>query len=64
MITHLDHVATISSDPANAPIMQTTTPIHTGRPGCPWMEIDRDVLATALQMRGPSHLAPVFGVCA
>ena len=64
MIDRLDQAAITSADPPDVPDVQTTSIRRTGRPGRPRIEIDRDVLATALEMRGPTGLAPVFGVSA
>jgi hypothetical protein len=64
MITHLDQASVASSDPPEAPPIQTTRTVHTGQPGRPRIEIDEHLLATALEMRGPTHLAPVFNVSA
>jgi hypothetical protein len=60
MLLQLDEAATQSSDPADAPPLTTSYLIHTGRPGRPSVYISRDVLAAALQYRGPTHLAPIF----
>jgi len=62
MIYHLDQAALVSADPPEAPHIQATHHVHTGRPGRPRIEIDPDLLATALQMRGPTGIAPVLGV--
>ena len=64
MIAHLEQAATISSDPPDAPTIETTHIIHTGQRGRPRIEINRDILATALEMRGPALLADVFGTSA
>ena len=64
MIHHLDQALTISSDPPNHPPIQTTHLVHTGERGRPRIEIDHDMLATALDMRRTGDLVDVFGVSA
>lgn len=61
-MSHLDHAILLSADPPDAPHIETTRIIRTGQPGRPRIEIDPDILETALEMRGPAGLAPVFGV--
>jgi hypothetical protein len=61
MIDHLDRAAVASADPPDGVTIETTFITHTGRPGRPRIDIDHDILSTALQMRGPTALAPVFG---
>jgi hypothetical protein len=60
MLQHLKDAASLSSDPTDAPPLTTSYLIHTGRPGRPSVYISRDVLAAALQYRGPTHLAHIF----
>ena len=50
MISLLDHAAVLSADPPDAPHIQTTHTIHTGMPGRPHIQIDPDILSTALEM--------------
>ena len=64
MIQHLDASTTLSSDPPDAPPPETTCRIGTGRPGRPRIDIDPSILASAIELRGPTHLASVFGVSA
>jgi len=60
MITYLDDAVQISSDPPDAPPMQTSYLEHTGQAGHPSIQIPAGVLATALGLRGTTHLAEVF----
>ena len=60
----LDAAASISADPPDQRNIETTHLVYSGRPGRPRMEIDRHLLATALEMRGPTHLAPIFNTSA
>jgi hypothetical protein len=60
MLRLLHAAATRSLDPPDAPPLTTSFLVHTGRPGRPSFYIARDVLAAALQYRGPTHLAPIF----
>jgi hypothetical protein len=62
MIAYLDQAALVSSDPPDSTAIQTTYLQHTGRRGRPRIEIDPEILATSLEMRGPTGLAPVFGI--
>ena len=64
MIGLLNHAAMLSADPPDAPHIETTHMIHTGQPGHPRIQIDPNILEAALEMRGPTGLAPVFGVSA
>jgi hypothetical protein len=64
MVSQLDQAAAASSDLPDAPAVQTTRTVRSGRPGRPRIEIDEELLATALDMRGPQRLGPVLGVCA
>src|SRR5277367_658962 len=64
MITHLDQAALTSADPPEVAHVETTHIVHSGHRGRPRIEIDRDILATAIEMRGPTNLAPTFGVSA
>ena len=64
MIQHLDAAAGQSIDPPDAPPLETTHAIATGRPGRPRIEIDPSILAPAVELRGPTQLATIFGVSA
>lgn len=64
MIQHLDSACNQSTDPPDAPPPETTRLITTGCPGRPRIEIDPSILASALELRGPTELAAVFGVSA
>jgi hypothetical protein len=61
MIAYLDQAALVSSDLPDSPTIRTTYLRRTGKRGRPRIEIDPDILATSLQLRGPANLAPVFG---
>jgi hypothetical protein len=60
MITYLDDAVQISSDPPDAPPPQTSYLEHTEQAGRPSIQIPAGVLATALGLRGTTHLAEVF----
>lgn len=60
MLRLLHEAVNNSLDPPDAPHLTTSYLVHTGRPGRPSVYIPRDVLAAALQYRGPTHLAPIF----
>jgi hypothetical protein len=60
MITCLDKAGTISSDPPDAVPLPTSTLLHTSEPGRPQIHIDANLLATALEYRGPTQLASIF----
>ena len=61
MVAHLDAASQASADPPEMPRIQTTNIVRTGRQGRPRIEYDQDLLQTALEMRGPTHIAQVFG---
>ena len=61
MVQCLDAAATASANPPDAPPPTLTEVIHTGRRGRPCVEIDPDLLETALGMRGPTEIARLFG---
>lgn len=60
MITCLDDAVLLSSDPLDAPPLETSYTVHTGEPGRPSIQIPPQMLATALGLRGPSHLTQIF----
>lgn len=60
MITCLDDAVHLSSDPPDAPPLQTSFLHHTGNPGRPSLQIPPEILATALGLRGTTHLAQIF----
>ncbi|KAG1861532.1 hypothetical protein DFJ58DRAFT_725713 [Suillus subalutaceus] len=64
MIDHLDDAARQSVDPPDAPPIQASYVVQTGRPGHPHIEIEPSILAPAIELRGPTHLAAVFQVSA
>ncbi|KAF8444464.1 hypothetical protein L210DRAFT_795566, partial [Boletus edulis BED1] len=64
MIQHLDDACNQSIDPPDAPPPETTHLLTTGRPGRPHIEIDPSILASVIELRGPTELAAVFGVSA
>jgi hypothetical protein len=64
MLDHLDRATIASADPPDGPLIETTQTLYTGRRGRPRIEIDRDILATSLEMRGPTPLAPIFDTSA
>jgi hypothetical protein len=60
MIACLDDAVHLSSDPPDAPPLRTSYLVHTGEAGRPSIQIAPGMLASALGLRGPTHLAPVF----
>ncbi|KAG1734935.1 uncharacterized protein EDB91DRAFT_1337802 [Suillus paluster] len=62
MIDHLDDAARQSVDPPDAPPIQASYVVPTGRPGCPRIEIEPFIIAPAIELCGPTHLAAVFQV--
>ncbi|KAF4569538.1 hypothetical protein EYR36_009332 [Pleurotus pulmonarius] len=62
MISHLEDAAHRLADPPNAPFFPTTLITRTGKPGRPRIDIDPNLLSVAYELRGPAHLADVFGV--
>ncbi|KAF5379472.1 hypothetical protein D9615_006551 [Tricholomella constricta] len=64
MLFSLDEARTLSADPPDAPFPSATQFIYTGLPGRPRINIDHGTLTNALELRGPTHLAPVFGCSA
>ena len=60
MITYLDNAVHLSSDPPDAPPLETSYLHHTGDPGWPSIQIPPRMLATALGLQGATHLAQVF----
>ncbi|KAF4590092.1 hypothetical protein EYR38_009390 [Pleurotus pulmonarius] len=62
MILHLDnavHNSAEAPDSAFLPVLYTKP---TGRPGRPRIEIDREFLAVAYELRGPAHLGKALSV--
>lgn len=64
MISALDDVSAQSADIVEHPPILPIQISHSGRRGRPRKEIDPAILATSLQYRGPTHIAPVFGCSA
>jgi hypothetical protein len=64
MIECLDNAAHLSSDPPDAPPLETSYTVYTGEPGRPSVQIPPGMLATALGMRGTSHLTQIFNCSA
>src|SRR5882762_8908563 len=64
MIACLDNAALRSSDPPDAPPLQTSYTVQTGGPGRPSIQIPPGMLATALGLRGTSHLTQIFNCSA
>lgn len=60
MIGCLDSACQQSSDPPERSFGSTTSQTSTGLPGRPRIEIDPELLSIALDLRGPTHLAPIF----
>lgn len=61
MVTQLDAACHQSSDLPDAPSIMVSYSSTTGKRGRPRTEINPEFLSHALELRGPTHLAPVFG---
>jgi hypothetical protein len=64
MITDLHLAKHSSADTPDALPIPTTAVVHTGQRGRPKIQIDPNILATSIQLRGPTELARVFDVSA
>lgn len=62
MIDDLDAASHRSADPPQAPPPPVVHAVHTGRRGRPRLEIDAQFLEYALDLRGPSGIAPSLGI--
>lgn len=60
MLSALDVVADRSADIVEHPPAIPIEISHTGRPGRPRKDINPQILEASLQLRGVTHLAPVF----
>ncbi|THH10681.1 hypothetical protein EW146_g8295 [Bondarzewia mesenterica] len=60
IVEALDDADQQSSDPQEGPSFLITTQTHTGRRGCPRIQIDCQFFAQALELCGPFGLAPIF----
>ncbi|KIK78391.1 hypothetical protein PAXRUDRAFT_95342, partial [Paxillus rubicundulus Ve08.2h10] len=60
MLKSLDDAAKVSADPPDMIPLALAQTIHTGQCGRPRVEIDPNLLETALSMRGPTQLATLF----
>lgn len=60
MISCLENATHQSSDPPDRPFPEISFLSHTGLPGRPRIDMDSDLLAAALELRGPTHLASIF----
>lgn len=62
MVHELDEAALHSADPQDPGIsLHVVHEVRTGRRGRPRKDIDINFLRTALELRGPTHIAPVIG---
>ena len=64
MLQALEAAARESHDPPPPEAIIVSRPIHTGRPGRPRIEINPIFLEVALDLRGPTGIAPVVGTAA
>ncbi|KAG1732582.1 hypothetical protein EDB19DRAFT_1831289 [Suillus lakei] len=62
MVADLDQAKGLSADYPDAPPIDAVTTIQNRCWGRPRVEIDPDVLETALQFAGPTRLGDIFGV--
>ncbi|KAJ7488564.1 hypothetical protein B0H11DRAFT_2406659, partial [Mycena galericulata] len=63
MVTALDVACYASMDPPDAAPLVVARRVRTGRRGRPRVEIDSQFLSAALELRGPTGIAPEIGVC-
>ncbi|KAJ6526046.1 hypothetical protein B0H19DRAFT_1042286, partial [Mycena capillaripes] len=63
MVTALDLACHESMDPPDAPPLVVARRARTGRRGRPRVEIDPQFLRAALELRGPTGIAPELDVC-
>jgi len=64
MLQALEAAARESHNPPPAEEIIVSRPIHTGHPGRPRIEINPIFLEVALDLRGPTGIAPVVGTAA
>ena len=64
MLNTLDDASRTSSDPPDAPPIITSYINYTGLGGRPSINLDPDILTSLIELRGPTHLAQVFGCSA
>ena len=64
MIQELESAALNSRDPPDYAPLNLTTSTPSSTVGRPRITIDEDFLATALRLRGPTHIAPVLNCSA
>ncbi|KAJ7501271.1 hypothetical protein B0H11DRAFT_1713617, partial [Mycena galericulata] len=64
MVTALDLACHESMDPPDAGPLVVARRVRTGRRSRPRVEIDSQFLGAALDLRGPTGIAPEIGVCA
>jgi hypothetical protein len=57
MVFHLDQARQASSDPLEGPTIPFALTMHTGRRGRPRVEVDPDLLSTALTLRPKTQVA-------
>jgi hypothetical protein len=61
MVRDLDSACQQSADPPSAPSLVVARRVQTGQRGRPKVEIDRVFLEQALELRGPTDIAPLLG---
>lgn len=61
MLNTLDDASRTSSDPAEGPPVSVSHLNYTGRSGRPSIVLDPELLASLIEHRGPTDLAPIFG---
>lgn len=64
MTFHLDQARQASSDPLDGPTISFAHTVYTGRPGRPKVEIDPEILSTALTLRPKTQIANTAGCSA
>lgn len=60
MLNALEQAEHISHDTPDGPPISVAHRVRSGGRGRPRIEIDEDILAQALELRGPTHLAEIF----
>lgn len=61
MLQDLDAASHQSADSPSAPPLVVAQRLRTGKRGRPKVAIEKTFLTQALQLRGPTHIAPVVG---
>src|ERR1700728_3443813 len=60
IVTALDRACYQSMDLLDGPALVISYYVMTGRPGHSWIEFNTEFLTEVLDLKGPSHIAPMF----